>query len=193
MLGRSPEPYRLPMRFVSFGAPGHDSAGWVCYAADPSGLYAFARLVKDARGQLVVRDLLVSAEERMSATDLQSIKVGQIERETNAWPDWMREQLLNPPSERDGFVAAFREGMVRQGETLTRKVAADSRPKLTRPTGDDPDEFYGLVARAYREAAAQTARPAPLLADEAGVPVATVRRWIAEARRRGHLPPGRAS
>lgn len=181
------------MRFVSFGAPGHDSAGWVCYSADAPGLYAFARLVEDARGQLVVRDLLVSADERMSATDLQSVKLGQIEREVNAWPDWMRESLLKPPGDRDGFVAAFRDGMVRKGETLSRKVSQGSRPKLTRPSGDDPEKFYALVARAYREASAQTARPAPLLAEEAGVPVATVRRWIAEARRRGQLPPGRAS
>lgn len=181
------------MRFVSFGAPGHDSAGWVCYSADTPGLYAFARLVEDTRGQLVVRDLLVSADERMSATDLQSVKLGQIEREVNAWPDWVRESLLQPPAERDGFVAAFREGMTRKGKTPAGKEPQVGRPKLTRPTGDDPDKFYALVARAYREAAAETAKPAPLLAEEAGVPVATVRRWIAEARRRGQLPPGRAS
>ncbi|WP_432169719.1 hypothetical protein [Streptomyces sp. 1222.5] len=180
------------MRFMSFGAPNTDAAGWVCYATETAGLYAFARLVKDVRGQFVVRDLLVSSDDRMSATDLQSVKVGQIEREANAWPEWMHEALLKAPAERDAFVASFREGMVRKGESLSEKLTKDSRPKLTRPGGEDPEKFYALVARAYREVAAQTARPAPVLAEEAGVPVATTRRWIAEARRRGHLPPGRA-
>ncbi|WP_330347509.1 hypothetical protein [Streptomyces sp. NBC_00582] len=181
------------MRFMSFGAPNTDTAGWVCYATETAGLYAFARLAQDAHGQFVVRDLLVSAEDRISATGLQSVKVGQIEREANAWPDWMREALLKAPAERDAFVASFREGMVRKGEPLSEKLAKGSRPRLTRPGGEDPERFYALVARAYREVSAQTPRPAPVLADEAGVPVATVRRWIAEARRRGHLPPGRAA
>ncbi|MFI1449066.1 hypothetical protein [Streptomyces virginiae] len=180
------------MRFVSFGSPEHDSAGWVCYAAEAPGLFAFARLVEDARGQLVVRDLLISSEARMSATDLQSVKVGQIEREANAWPDWMREALTKAPTGHDDFVAGFRTGMVRKGASLTRRTAAAARPRLTRPTGGDPESFYALVAQAYREVSAQTGKPAPVLAEEAGVPVATVRRWIAEARRRGSLPPGRA-
>lgn len=181
------------MRFVSFGPPGYDSAGWVCYAAEVPGLFAFARLVEDARGQLVVRDLLVSADERMSATDLQSVKLGQIEREVNAWPGHMRELLMKPPAERDAFVEAFREGMTKPLKASPDPVQISERPKLQRPSGGDPDAFYDLVARAFREVSAQTARPAPVLAEEAGVPVATVRRWIAEARRRGHLPPGRAT
>ncbi|MFF0746571.1 hypothetical protein ACFYVL_39900 [Streptomyces sp. NPDC004111] len=181
------------MRFMSFGAPTSDAAGWVCYSTETPGLFAFARLVLDSRGQFVVRDLVVSAEDRMSATGLQSVKVGQIEREVNAWPEPLREALTKAPTTRDGFVESFRVGMVRKGESLSTKIEQGSRPKLTRPGKDDPDGFYKLVARAHREAAAQTARPAPVLAEEAGVPVATVRRWIAEARRRGHLPPGRAS
>lgn len=181
------------MRFVSFGAPGHDSAGWVCYSTDTPGLYAFARLAEDARGQLVVRDILVSSEDHMRAIDLQSVKIGQIEREVNAWPDWQREMFLKPPAERDAFIEAFRKGMTRKRESQSVKPEQSDRPKLTRPDKSDPEGFYKLVARAYREAAAKTAKPAPMLAEEAGVPVATVRRWIAEARRRGQLPPGRAS
>jgi hypothetical protein len=50
---------------------------------------------------------------------------------------------------------------------------------------------YRHVAEAYNETLAKTSAPAPVLVAEADVPVPTVRRWIAEARRRGLLPPGR--
>lgn len=65
------------------------------------------------------------------------------------------------------------------------------REPLNRPNGTDPDAFSRRVAEAYAEAVTQTSRPATLLAAEAGVPAATVRRWILEARRRGHIPPAR--
>jgi hypothetical protein len=65
------------------------------------------------------------------------------------------------------------------------------RPKLTRPDGTDPEGFSARVAAAYREYAPQTRAPALKIAEEAGVPVATARSWIREARRRGKLPQGR--
>jgi hypothetical protein len=65
------------------------------------------------------------------------------------------------------------------------------RPRLGRPDGTDPDGFYAEVARAYIEYARQTRAPAPEIAREAGVPAGTARGWVKEARRRGHLRPGR--
>lgn len=62
---------------------------------------------------------------------------------------------------------------------------------LTRPDGTDAPAFYRLVAEHYRWTAAATAAPARVLAQAADVPVPTVHRWIAEARRRGFLPPAR--
>lgn len=67
--------------------------------------------------------------------------------------------------------------------------AASQRARLSRPTGMDPEEFSARVAQAYNEAAAVTHKPAHLLADEAGVPVVTVHRWVREARMRRYLPP----
>jgi len=64
-------------------------------------------------------------------------------------------------------------------------------PRLSRPDGSDPDAFYRGVAEAYNAAVARTDKPAKLLANQADVPVPTVHRWIAEARRRGFLPPAR--
>lgn len=68
------------------------------------------------------------------------------------------------------------------------------RPKrqpLARPNGSDPDGFSRRVAEAYNEVVFATRRPAVALAEEAGVPVTTVHRWIREARRRGYLPPAK--
>lgn len=70
-------------------------------------------------------------------------------------------------------------------------VPAEREP-LTRPEpgpGYDPDEFYRRVAEAYTAHILRTSRVAPAIAEEAGVPVTTVRGWIREARRRGHLEP----
>jgi hypothetical protein len=64
-------------------------------------------------------------------------------------------------------------------------------PKLRRPDGRDPDGFYRQVAQAYNAAVATTEKPAKLIAEQAEVPVPTVHRWIAEARRRNFLPRAR--
>ena len=58
------------------------------------------------------------------------------------------------------------------------------------------DDFYVAVARAYADAVAEGENPRKTLAADSGTPADTVARWIAEARRRGHLSagePGKAS
>ena len=67
----------------------------------------------------------------------------------------------------------------------------EEQTALTRPDGSDPEAFYRLVAARYTATLADTAKVAPVLAAEAGVPIPTVHRWIAEARRRGFLAPAR--
>lgn len=54
-----------------------------------------------------------------------------------------------------------------------------------------PDEFYEVVARAYRALAAVSPRPIVELAEANGVPPTTAQRWVKEARQRALLPPGR--
>ena len=54
-----------------------------------------------------------------------------------------------------------------------------------------PDEFYEVVARAYRSLSALSPRPVAELAVANDVPLTTAQRWIKEARSRGLLPPGR--
>ena len=62
---------------------------------------------------------------------------------------------------------------------------------LPRPDGSDPATFYRSVADAYNATVLHSSHPARLMAEQAQVPVGTVHRWIAEARRRGFLPPAR--
>lgn len=64
-----------------------------------------------------------------------------------------------------------------------------AREPLTRPDGSDPDDFSRRLAAAYNALVVTTSKPAKVIAEEAGVPVGTVHRWIREARQRGHLPP----
>lgn len=68
------------------------------------------------------------------------------------------------------------------------------REPLTRPPvgpGYDPEVFYRRVGEAYTAHILRTNRVAHAMADEAGVPLSTVRGWIREARRRGHIEPDR--
>ena len=76
------------------------------------------------------------------------------------------------------------------------KATAAKRPRLERPSGRLDDAFYVRVAAAYAGAVAHGLQPAKTLADESDTPQGTVNRWIAEARRRGHLAaaiPGRVT
>lgn len=68
-------------------------------------------------------------------------------------------------------------------------VVGPHRTPSTRALGD---AFYASVADAYRLAARHLPGPAKAIAEANGVPVSTVHRWVKEARRRNHLPPGQA-
>lgn len=65
-------------------------------------------------------------------------------------------------------------------------------PPLSKPVGRITDEFLEELARTYNWlVASKHTAPATVIADQTGAPVATVRRWISNARQRGILPPGR--
>jgi hypothetical protein len=92
-----------------------------------------------------------------------------------------------------GIVAAAWEMLAADAPEHYDIPAGAPRQRITRPDRADPEQqqqFYRRVAMAYRQYA-QVRPPAPAIAEEAGVPVTTVHRWVREARRRGYLPPGR--
>ena len=124
-------------------------------------------------------------------------------------PDlWIIETVRDRWARGSGLTLAEleqRAADVRAGQELTARHEAESaahdaelretwsqtRPAITRPDGSDPEAFYRNVAIAYRQYATGTKAPARAIADEAGVPVTTVHRWVREARQRGFLPQGR--
>lgn len=64
-------------------------------------------------------------------------------------------------------------------------------PVSRRLSGEDDVAFYHRVARSYRYHAGRTSAPSRAIAEESGVPVGTVRRWIKEARTARAIGPGR--
>jgi hypothetical protein len=81
------------------------------------------------------------------------------------------------------------------GEPIPDWIVSHFRkPKLpSRPAkGRYPDRFYEQAAALYRYWVGRGEPPAQRIAEEAGVPVGTVHRWIRETRRRGFLGPAGA-
>ncbi len=71
-----------------------------------------------------------------------------------------------------------------------QKPVSLDRLRLKRPKGKQLDEgFFKQVAIAYKGAVAEGRNPRQTLARDSDAAPDTVARWIAEARRRGHLPP----
>lgn len=176
----------------------HD--GWVTLPG-PDGVGVHARLRAQGR-RVVITDLYVHGT-AITAQTTRALPMRQIEALANT-------QLL--PRESHGpdgrvlvgpLVALAARGAgedvpmseLRERAQRVKAVAAKKRARrrkpLRRPDGTNPERFYQQVAAAYSEAVLATSKPAKVLAEEAGVPVGTVHRWIREARRRGYLPPAR--
>lgn len=178
-----------------------DDTGWVeVFAHSPAPFTArvFARLAEQD-GRFVVTRIIIDGE-RIDSGTLRRIPTGRIESIVNNPKDSYRS-LLRPASgggpwatefvQVDEQIDAFLETDVVRLPARPRENRESARPKLSRPDGTDPEGFSRRVAEAYMDATLTTHHPAPLLAEEAGVPVTTVHRWILEARRRGYLPPAR--
>ncbi len=72
------------------------------------------------------------------------------------------------------------------GQPLTDRISL-AKP----PDGRLSDDFLRDLASLYLAAVEAKKAPAPVIAEAVNVPVRTVHRWVAEARRRGFLPPAR--
>lgn len=163
--------------------------GWFALTAYQADCLALARQEADERGQRRITSLLIVGE-RVDALMLKKFPIGSVNTTIN-----LHDMPTRDPAEVAPLVSAAREiledHVARQTELEEQREGREQRQPLTRPDGTDPDAFYRRVAEAYRETAATTRAVAPVLADEAGVPVPTVHRWVLEARRRGFLPPAR--
>lgn len=136
---------------------------WTDGVPDGGELRVHASMAADGRYHLDAIDY----SGPVSATVLRSIPVGRIEAAVN--------------------------DLARHGHDAARSVAEARVPDALRDHSVPgyPDEFYEVIARAYRTLAAHSARPIVDIAEANEVPVTTAQRWVKEARRRQLLPPGR--
>jgi hypothetical protein len=167
--------------------------GWVRYydSQHPEPVWVRVQATPDER--LVIRELYLTADndlgsERIDSDQLRRLSPARIEARLNE-PDskaLILEYLDQAPGPKEPRGPVERTPMVRS-ETSVHVHGEGLVPPPGRPR---PDSFYQQVASDYLAAASVSARPSVNLARGAGVPVTTVRGWVAEARRRGFLPPG---
>ena len=170
---------------------------------DPSqGATLEVRLEAESDGRVHVTELRLRGE--IGTDTLRAIPLGRIEAAANALV------TAFDVVEMAGAVHERKRGGSRSDpapdmwETVSASAPVE-RPTRRRPrslvvdTGDEAasgrgrsDAFYAQVAALYRDLSLDSSRPAALIAEANEVPVTTAHRWIKEARRRGHLPPGRA-
>lgn len=90
------------------------------------------------------------------------------------WPSWHTAAELD----------------IEQAHNPDRSPATSAPGALQRPGSRLSDDFLQDVAAKYRELAQRTHKPTLQIAQEAGVPLTTARRWVGAARLRGFLGPG---
>lgn len=201
-----PAPYVVPLNVEGTEVLSFDTSqqgGWAAYFSEdvglPERLWVLLRIGPIAKppasAPLEVREMhfaVAPDSTGFSSGVFRNIPVLRIEAAINH--PLHREQLLPlcyPPN----MVEAIWPGGVRyrlppDGPVKPRRL----RLKISDPGGyRKPDEFYRQVADRYLWLAAISSRPAQELAEANDMPVATVHRWIREAKVRGLLliPPHR--
>ena len=193
------------VRWSSYGEhmtePADDDQGvWISIGAPPHG--GTHMRLRNADGHVVVDAVYVHGPE-VTASTLQAVPVSHLALVTNLTGADLYTLLTvikfgglgypvtHETADHEPSLAELRAAAEDAPPELILIERSSDRRRLTRPDGTDPDGFSARVAEAYREYAVQTRAPGVEIAAEAGVPVATARSWIREARRRGHLPEGR--
>jgi hypothetical protein len=167
--------------------------GWVRYYDSQHPEPVWVRVDATPGKRLVIRELYLNADndlgsERIDTDQLRRLSPARIEARLNE-PEskaLILERIDQAPGPEEPRGPTKRTPMVRS-ETSVHVHGEGLVPPPGRPR---PDSFYQQVADDYLAAASVSARPSVNLARGAGVPVTTVRGWVAEARRRGFLPPG---
>jgi hypothetical protein len=130
--------------------------------------------------RLVIGSLYLSADEGVRTGTLKSLRLDRY------------EAALNLEGVRFLAEAVMRGDAVTQivRRAIVTHEAFDLEPPDL-PGGRYPDSFYEEVAAFYMAMLEGGYSPAPELARATGRPLSTVRRWVAECRRREILPKGR--
>jgi hypothetical protein len=163
------------------------TGGWVgCVVDDAAPFYV--RFALDEHDRLAPTELHLAPGTTITTLVLQRLPLVDLDLEVNEGParqpllDRLHDDAPNPVA---ALAATMPEPTPRAPVRLVTSavlVQPDQRPY--------PDKFYRAVARLYRRLARTTNRPAAVIAEANSVPLTTAHRWIKEARKRGHLPPG---
>lgn len=184
-MGESHDPSSTPVGawITAHLAIGMD--GWLAFADDSIPDWVYVRVRENEHGRLVITEVYL-ARERVDSAALRSVPLGRIEAEANMLASDIRAKLKEAP--RPGIEPLSPEPRARWQPR--KNISPTPHLKhLVVPKGTKPDQFYKEAAELYAELATESRRPAADLAERSGVSVASVHRWIAEARRRGYLPP----
>jgi hypothetical protein len=166
--------------------------GWVLWSrgrgGTTEGLMVYAWLYAEKEGDRGEITQMAVSGRSLTTDRLRSIPLAHIETLANTNPEFSPHIAGRPQNTMGEAFDAFRQETNRY---VIAKARRKHRKPLTRPDGSNPDAFYRQVAEAYRDVVQKNRKVAVALAEEAGVPVGTVHRWILEARRRGFLPSAR--
>jgi hypothetical protein len=150
-------------------------------------------------GRLVVVGLYVHGRE-VTPTVVHQLPLARIAA-THLYPEMVAGELQPPPppwqwsrATPDMTTGDLRAvaAKLREQRPGRRRVTRRSVTRLSKLREDGlTDSFFAELASVYRSAAAESRAPAKVIADELGVPVKRVHRWVREARLAGALPPAR--
>lgn len=150
------------------------------------------KIEPDDDGRLEIGELRIVGQPTSEL--LRSIPVGRIEATANAQLTVVDDVVTAAPVRRRPrpVSEAARQALLDDAgwDELGPATAGGANPEETDGRGR-PDTFYADIAADYLDLARTSRRPAAELAERHRVPVTTAHRWIKEARRRGHLAPGR--
>jgi hypothetical protein len=139
-------------------------------------------------GDVTVQPRLKTAERWYIARLLVSVPTSELLRDV---PLARIESAVNADVNADPQMRQWVESGTDEETLELARREASRRPKLKRPGRRRlDDKHYQRVAAAYKGAVAHGLHPSKTLAAESDTPPGTVNRWIAEARKRGYLPPG---
>lgn len=176
--------------------------GWV-RARNQTGITVFFRVVyigdDDGKRRPSIRTAIMDSPQPISARSWRTAPFAEAEMFLDA--EWAPNvyEVLTQPADADavGDLGAYFDRTADkyrniEGIALTDTIigGAENFEMVRDPGGRITDEFLQNLAAMYRWAGPpRSSAPAVVIAESADVPVTRVHRWVAQARKRGFLPP----
>lgn len=189
-------------------APG----GWVRAKDTTGGTTVYMRLAgsgDEGNQRLNVHSVIMDSDKPISTHVWRYVPFGAVEEVANLRDSWFHRALLQTP-EKPPVDLVDLESYFDEPDRIENDIpGGGSQPRailgvdhtqeegfqpdpLSKPEGRITDDFLRELATMYLWLVSSgQAAPASVISEQTGAPVATVRRWVSNARQRGFLPPGR--